>query len=139
MESSYLEELAPFFDELPSDFEILDQIEGPLSAAIATLTVTSLTTSTPATPNQVNSGSMNEYNFRGLTFPLTGFFDGKGSEPAERWLRRFDVEILGFRLGQNSSRVRGRSERFQNALRNPYAVSRLWNTLASQPSALVDC
>ena len=39
---------------------------------------------------------MDQYNIRGPTFPLIGFFDGKGSEPAERWLRKFDVEILGY-------------------------------------------
>ena len=39
---------------------------------------------------------MDQYNFRGPTFPLTGFFDGKGNEPAERWLRKFDVEVLGY-------------------------------------------
>ena len=39
---------------------------------------------------------MNDYQFRGPSFQLTGFYSGDGSEPINRWFRRFDVEVLGY-------------------------------------------
>lgn len=91
--TSLLEELAPFVEQLPIDYEALNQTEGPLSSALNSSTPVS--PATPVTP-VTTAFTMNDYNFRGPTFPLTGFFTGDGDEPAERWFRRFDVEVLGY-------------------------------------------